>query len=183
MRRFVLGWKKLGYARRFCAEIVCYADDFCVLGKAPAADMLSAVTRLMEGLKLTINEQKTRCLRCPEEPMEFLGYRFGWNYRRTGGRAYIGNRPSRASVQSICRKISEQTERRHGLKDPDQVVPGTSDLPLHPINAFNVSSTVPRTSRFKCPRISPTSIRITLPNAFVLSSFTGGLLWSGLLNW
>ena len=28
MRRFILGWKVLGYARRFEAEIVNYADDF-----------------------------------------------------------------------------------------------------------------------------------------------------------
>ena len=41
MRRFVLGWKVLGYARRFRAEIVNYADDFCVLGRAPAAEMLT----------------------------------------------------------------------------------------------------------------------------------------------
>ena len=27
MRRFILGWKVLGYARRFKAEIVNYADD------------------------------------------------------------------------------------------------------------------------------------------------------------
>ena len=32
MRRFILGWKLLGYARQFGAEIVCYADDVCVLG-------------------------------------------------------------------------------------------------------------------------------------------------------
>ena len=32
--------------------------------------------------------------------MEFPGYRFGWNYRPGRGRAYIGNRPSKASVQS-----------------------------------------------------------------------------------
>ena len=40
MRRFILGWKLLGYARQFGAEIVCYADDFCVLGRASAAEML-----------------------------------------------------------------------------------------------------------------------------------------------
>ena len=28
MRRFILGWKALGHARRFSAEIVNYADDF-----------------------------------------------------------------------------------------------------------------------------------------------------------
>ena len=46
--------------------------------------MLTAVKRIMEELKLAVNERKTRCLRCPEEPMEFLGYRIGRNYRSKG---------------------------------------------------------------------------------------------------
>ena len=33
----------------FRSEIVNYADDLCVLGKAPAADMLAALKRLMGG--------------------------------------------------------------------------------------------------------------------------------------
>ena len=114
MRRFILGWKVLGYARRFCAEIVNYADDFCVLGKAAAAEMLEAVKRIMEELKLPVNERKTRCLRCPEEALEFLGYRIGRNYRRRGRGSYIGTRPSQASVGSICRRISEWTAPRNG---------------------------------------------------------------------
>ena len=122
MRRFILGWKKLGFAQRFAAEIVVYADDFCVLGKAPAPAMLAAVIQLMDVLKLTVNTRKTRCLRCPENSFEFLGYRFGWNYRPGNGDAYIGNRPSKASVQSICRKISAQTHRRYGLQDPSWMV-------------------------------------------------------------
>ena len=104
----------LGYARRFRAEIVNYADDFCVLGRAPAAEMLTAVKRIMGELKLVVNERKTRCLRCPEEPLEFLGYRIGRNYRPKGKGAYIGTRPSQASVQGICRKISERTASRNG---------------------------------------------------------------------
>ena len=99
-----------------------YADDLCVLGKAPAVEMLVAVERLVTGLKLAVNERKTRCLRCPEEPMEFLGYQFGWNYRPHGGHAYIGNRPSKASVQSICRKISERTDPRWEQQAPDRLV-------------------------------------------------------------
>ena len=66
MRRFILGWKVRGYARHFRSEIVNYADDLCVLGKAPAAEMLAAVERLMAGLKLPVNERETRCLRCAE---------------------------------------------------------------------------------------------------------------------
>ena len=112
MRRFILGWKQLGFARRFNAEIVNFADDFCVLGKAPAQQMLAGVEELMKRLKLPINVEKTRCLRCPDEPLEFLGYRFGWNYRPKGQGRYIGTSPSKASVQSMCRKISEQTASR-----------------------------------------------------------------------
>ena len=122
MRRFILGWKMLGYAQRFCAEIVNYADDFCVLGKTSAATMLAAVKRVMDELKLPINEQKTRCLRCPDEAIEFLGYRIGRNYRRDGKGTYIGTRPSQASVQSICRRISEQTAKRYGLMEAEERV-------------------------------------------------------------
>ena len=122
MRRFILSWKQLGYARRFGAEIVNYADDFCVLGKAPAAVMLAAVNRLMERLKLPVNARKTQCLRCPENPIEFLGYRIGWNNRPTDGSRYIGTRPSKASVQNICRRISEQTDRRYVGWSTEEVV-------------------------------------------------------------
>ncbi len=112
MRRFILGWKLNGYTRRFGAEIVNYADDFCVLGKAPAAEMLAAVKRIMGVLKLPVNARKTRCLRCPEEPFEFLGYRIGWNWRRTDGSRYVGTRPSKANVQDICHRISKKTDRK-----------------------------------------------------------------------
>ncbi len=122
MRRFILGWKALGHARRFGAEIVNYADDFCVLGRAPAAEMLAAVNRLMERLKLPVNARKTRCLRCPEEPLEFLGYRIGWNYRRTDASRYIGTRPSKASVQSIRRRIRAQTAPRYEGCPAEEVV-------------------------------------------------------------
>ncbi len=113
MRRFVLGWKTLGYAQRFRAEIVNYADDLCVVSKAPAAEVLAVVERLMERLKLPINERKTRCLRCPEEAFEYLGYRVGRNYRVSGRGWYIGTRPSKGSVQDIVRKVSEMTAKRY----------------------------------------------------------------------
>jgi len=121
MRRFILGWKVLGFARHFGAQVVNYADDICVLGMAPAAEMLAAVKQIMDSLKLTINDRKTRCLWCPEEAFEFLGYRIGRNYRPKGG-SYTGIRPSKASVQGICRKISDQTAARHGWMNPKDMV-------------------------------------------------------------
>ena len=83
--KLALGRKTLGHARRFGAEIVNYADDFEICGRAPAAEMRSVVERMMERLRLPVNARKTRCLRVPGEPMEFLGYLVGRNYDpRTG---------------------------------------------------------------------------------------------------
>ena len=61
-------------------------------------------------------------MRVPEEPLEFLGYRIGRNYRPITGHAYIGTRPSRSSVVSVCHRISELTHRRYGLLDSEVVV-------------------------------------------------------------
>ena len=112
----------MGYARRFKAEIVNYAETRVVLDHAPAAIMRTAVEELVKHLKLTLNAEKTREVRVPEEPLEFLGYRIGRQYRWDTGRAYIGTRPSPASVQSLCRRVSELTARDYGTLEPEQVV-------------------------------------------------------------
>ena len=143
MRRFILGWKRLGLARRFEAEIVNYADDFVVCGKAPAEAMRVAVERMMERLRLPINTTKTRCLRVPEEPMEFLGYRIGRNYSPRTGRAYIGTRPSRDSVRSISRKISEATHARYEQAEPELVVANLNRAMLGWANYFQLGQVSP----------------------------------------
>ena len=122
MRRFILGWKRLGYARRYGAEVVNYADDFVVLGRGKAEEMYKAVEGMMRRLGLVINERKTRCLRSPEESFEFLGYRIGRNYRPVTGQGYIGTRPSKGSVQRVCRKISGLTEARYGPLEQEEMV-------------------------------------------------------------
>ena len=143
MRRFILGWKVLGYARRFKAEIVNYADDFAVLGRAPAAEMLTAVEGLMKRLKLPVNVEKTRCCRLPEESMTFLGYRIGRNHRPGTGAPYIGTRPSRASVRSICRRVSELTTRRDVRLPPEVVVERLNRLLTGWANYFTLGQVSP----------------------------------------
>jgi group II intron reverse transcriptase/maturase len=106
MRRFVLGWKTLGHAKRFQARIVNYADDFVILCRGRAEDALAAMRVMMERLKLTVNETKTHVCRLPGESFDFLGYTFGRMYSpRTGG-AYLGARPARKKVLGICRHLS-----------------------------------------------------------------------------
>ena len=115
MRRVVLGWKVLGYARRLGAEIVNYADDLVICCRRGADEALEAMRHLMDRLRLKVNDRKTRVCRLPEETFDFLGYTIGRCYSPTTGRSYLGTRPSKRAVQRICRKISEQTHRRWGL--------------------------------------------------------------------
>ena len=48
MRRFILGWKLPGHARRLSSGTVNHPDDFRLPGKAPVVEMPSVVRRIME---------------------------------------------------------------------------------------------------------------------------------------
>jgi RNA-directed DNA polymerase len=122
MRRFVLGWKHLGYERRLQAQIVSYADDFVICCGHGAEHALIAARQMMTKLKLTINEAKTRVCRLPEESFDFLGYRIGRCYSTTTGKAYLGTLPSKKRVQRICREISEATRLQLTQRDTQTVV-------------------------------------------------------------
>jgi len=61
MRRFVLGWKKLGLEQRLGSRIVTYADDLVILCRRGKADeALQQLRKIMSKLKLTVNEEKKR---------------------------------------------------------------------------------------------------------------------------
>lgn len=122
MRRFVLGWKQLGYKDRWSACIVNYADDFVICCKGQANKAMGAMRNMMELLKLTVNEDKTHLCRVPQERFDFLGYTFGRCYNRKTGRAYIGTRPSRKSLKRMWDSITEETDQRRALLDADYVV-------------------------------------------------------------
>jgi len=122
MRRFVLGWKKLGHERRLKAYIVNYADDLVICCRSKAEEALATMRTMMSALKLTVNEKKTRVCKLPEEKFDFLGYSFGRCYSTKTGRAYLGTTPSKKRVQRICASISEETGRNKTTLDAKVVV-------------------------------------------------------------
>jgi len=109
MRRFILGWQTLGHQQRLRARIVNYADDFVICCRGRAEEAMRAMRDMMDRLKLTVNETKTRLCRVPDESFDFLGYTLGRCYSPKTGRAYIGSRPSKNKVNRLCREISELT--------------------------------------------------------------------------
>jgi len=122
MRRFILGWKSLGYEQRLRARIVNYADDFVICCRGTADEAMTVMRSMMSKLRLTVNETKTRLCRLPGDTFHFLGYTFGrMDSPRTGG-AYLGVRPSAKKIQAICAAISEQTSRQWGFLAPREMV-------------------------------------------------------------
>ena len=122
MRRFVLGWKKLGHEKRLKAYIINYADDLVICCRAGADEALAMMRNMMSRLKLTVNESKTRVCRLPEEKFDFLGYTFGRCYSPKTGRAYWGTTPSKKRVQRICKAISAMTRRSQTQQDAATLV-------------------------------------------------------------
>ncbi len=123
MRRFVLGWKKLGLEQSLGSRIVTYADDLVILcrkGKAEAA--LQHLREIMGKLKLTVNEEKTRICKVPEGEFDFLGYTFGRMYSARTGQARLGQRPSKKSITRAVEKIHTLTNRAGSWQETTELV-------------------------------------------------------------
>jgi RNA-directed DNA polymerase len=122
MRRFILGWKNLCAARRWRAFIVNFADDSVICCKGRAEEAMAAMRRMMERLKLTVNEDKTRLCQLPQERFDFLGYTIGRCYSRKTGKAYIGTRPAKKSVQRMVEHVRQVTDRKMAWLNAEEVV-------------------------------------------------------------
>jgi RNA-directed DNA polymerase len=123
MRRFVLGWKKLGLERSLGSRIVTYADDLVILcrkGKAAAA--LQRLREVMGRLKLTVNEEKTRLCKVPEGEFDFLGYTFGRMYSARTGQARLGYRPSKKSIKRMVEKVHALTAHSMTWQETTELV-------------------------------------------------------------
>src|SRR4030081_3572465 len=123
MRRFVLGWKKLGLERSLGSRIVTYADDLVILCKKGKADeALQQLRKIMGKLKLTVNEEKTRICKVPEGAFDFLGSTFGLMYSARTGKAYLGYRTSRKSIKRMVENIHALTARSMTWQDTTELV-------------------------------------------------------------
>jgi RNA-directed DNA polymerase len=116
MHRFIKAFRKYDLEGRFGAVLVNYADDFVVLCKRGAAEVLEITRRWMERIGLSVNEEKT-CVRDGRaETFNFLGYSFGPLHSRRTGRIYLGARPSKKAVARIQDKI--RGKLHNGNMDP-----------------------------------------------------------------
>ena len=123
MRRFVLGWKKLGLEQSLGTRLITYADDLVILcRRGNAQKALHHLRAITSKLKLTVNEEKTRICRVPEGEFDFLGYTFGRMYSPVTGNARLGYRPSKKSIKRMVEKVHALTDRAGTWQETTRLV-------------------------------------------------------------
>jgi len=107
MNRYLKVFRLRGLDRRYGARLVNYADDFVVLCRQGATEVLAQTRRWFTQMGLTLNEQKTRVCAGQRESFTFLGYTFGPMRYRKDGHWYLGAAPAKKAVQRVKGRIRQ----------------------------------------------------------------------------
>lgn len=115
-------WERHQLEMKLGARIVRYADDIVVLCRRGTERPMQMLRRILEKLKLTLNETKTRIVNAFEEEFGFLGFSIWMGKGRKTGKHYPHVQPSKKSLQAIKDRVSHLTTRSRTIMPIDWIV-------------------------------------------------------------
>lgn len=101
MHRFIKAFRKAELDTRYGAVLVVYADDFVVLCKRQAPQVLAIIRRWFATMGLALNEQKTTVKQARTQAFDFLGYTFTMLHSYKTGVRYPGATPSKQAIHRL----------------------------------------------------------------------------------
>ena len=107
MNRYLRVFRLRGLDGQYGARLVNYADDFVVLCRTGAGEVLAQSRRWFTTMGLTLNEQKTRVVDGRREAFDFLGYTFGPMRSWKNGHRYVGAAPGKRAVKRVKGRIRQ----------------------------------------------------------------------------
>jgi group II intron reverse transcriptase/maturase len=116
-------WERNNLQQRLGARIVRYADDIVILCRRNKSDKAMAVLRqILERLKLSLNETKTKIVNAFEEKFDFLGFSIWMGKGRKTRNYYPHVQPSKKAMQKIKDRVTELTTRRRTIMPLEWIV-------------------------------------------------------------
>ena len=116
-------WERNNLQQRLGARIVRYADDIVLLCKRGKSGRVMTIFRqILERLKLTLNETKTKIVNAHKERFDFLGFSICMGESRRTGSLYPHVQPSKKSLQTIKDRITDLTRRTRTIMPLEWIV-------------------------------------------------------------
>lgn len=145
IHRLIKAFRMHKLGERYGAVLVNYADDFVVLCRREAGEVLDIIRRWLTRIGLGLNEQKTCVRDARSEPFDFLGYTFAPLYSPKNGHRYLGATPSKKAISRF--RESVRARLRPGNQAPWPKVKATLNSVLRGWAGYFTYGTLTRIRR------------------------------------
>jgi group II intron reverse transcriptase/maturase len=115
-------WKIKKVQEQLGARLVRYADDCVVLCKGNAERILKGVKTVLNGLGLTLNEEKTTIVDARQDSFNFLGFTIAVKKGQRSGRPFPLTIPSKRAMKHIRSEIKQLTTERYSATPTEVVI-------------------------------------------------------------
>ena len=134
-------WEEEGKytAKKYDVHLIRWADDFVILSKRNPEAIMAIMKNLLEKLKLSLNEGKSR-ITTAKEGFDFIGFHFFRRYITRKGKEVTILQPSRKAVKNFRVKAKQVLNRKNLAISEEEAMRRLNYLITGWTNYFNHSN-------------------------------------------